>query len=47
MSNYRFCDCYSVACPYGEKGDVHVSTIGLKIDRAVFEKFKEKGWSLE
>ena len=47
MENYRFCECYSVACPYGEKGDVHVSTIGQKMDRVVFEAFKNKGWSLE
>jgi len=27
LQHYRFCRCYSVACPEGELGDVHVSTI--------------------
>ncbi len=44
MSNYRFCECYSIACPYGERGDVHVSTILARLDRETFEKFKERGW---
>jgi len=47
MANYRFCECYSVACPYGERGDVHVSTIGKKIDENVFTRFKQNGWSPE
>lgn len=47
MSNYRFCECYSVASPYGEKGDVHVSTVGAKIDGNLFRKFKSKGWIME
>lgn len=44
MVGYRFCECYSVACPYGERGDVHVSTFGKKIDADLFERFKSKGW---
>ena len=47
MTGYRLCECYSVACPYGERGDVHISTIGKKIDEDIFTRFKEKGWSLE
>ena len=42
LRNYRYCNCYSVACPQGERGDVHVSTIGALIDRETFEAVKEK-----
>lgn len=45
--NYRFCKCYSVACPEGELGDVHVSVIGLVIEEQVFNRFKDKGWLVE
>lgn len=47
LQNYRLCECYSIGCPYGERGDVHVSTIGYKIDEKLFRKFEEKGWMLE
>jgi hypothetical protein len=46
LQNYRLCECYSVAVPYGERGDVHVSTIGYKIDEKLFNKLWEKGWSM-
>lgn len=46
LAHYRLCECYSVAVPYGERGDVHVSTIGKKIDEKLFNKFREKGWSM-
>ena len=45
LQHYRLCECYSVAVPYGERGDVHVSTIGRKIGEDEFKKFKENGWS--
>ena len=47
MKNYRFCECYSIGCPYGEKGDVHVSAIDCKIDETLFNKFKKKGWKID
>ena len=42
LENYRFCYCFSVACPEGEKGDVHVSVITEVIGREAFEAFKAK-----
>lgn len=44
LQHYRFCRCYSVACPEGELGDVHVSTICRFISREQFEQAREKGW---
>jgi len=49
MKNFRLCRCYSLACPEGETGSVHVSTIGNLIDRRTFESVKRKlikGWKL-
>jgi len=39
LKNYRFCRCYSEACPEGELGDVHVCVIGGLLTR---EEFAEK-----
>jgi hypothetical protein len=38
LKNYRFCMCYSEACPEGETGDVHTSVIGGLLTRAEFEE---------
>lgn len=38
LRNYRFCFCFSEACPDGERGDVHVSVVTELIDQANFEK---------
>ncbi|HOC91567.1 MAG TPA: hypothetical protein PKH33_04285 [bacterium] len=45
--NYRLCRAYSVACPDGESGDVHVSVITAVISRELFEAAKSKGWNIE
>jgi hypothetical protein len=42
LQNYRFCYCFSEACPEGEKGDVHVSVIDELISREAFEEIKKK-----
>ena len=42
LRNYRFCNCYSIACPNGERGDVHLSTIGAALSREEFEVIKLK-----
>ena len=42
LENYRFCYCFSVACPEGEKGDVHICQITEVIDRERFEAEKKK-----
>ena len=46
MQHYRFCRCYSVACPEGELGDVHVSTILCRMSPGAFERAKKQGWRL-
>ena len=38
LRNYRFCKCYSKACPDGEMGDVHTSIIGGILTREGFEE---------
>jgi len=47
LQHYRFCRCYSVACPEGELGDVHVSTIACRISRGFFEQMQKAGWAME
>lgn len=44
MRGYRYCNCYSAACPDGEDGDVHVSVVHKKVSPAVFEKARLAGW---
>ena len=46
MKHCRFCRCYSVACPQGELGDVHVSTIWWVISRDMFERARACGWDV-
>jgi len=40
--NLRECRCYSLACPEGEIGNVHVATVDKLIDRRTFESVKAK-----
>jgi len=42
LKHYRFCFCFSEACPEGEKGDVHISVIGGLISKECFEAIYEK-----
>ena len=46
LKHYRFCRCFSVACPEGELGDVHVSVILAPVSRAFFEAMREQGWEV-
>lgn len=39
MRNYRFTRAYSVMCPEGELGDIHVSTVAYKISKQEFDAF--------
>ncbi|MFW6106831.1 MAG: hypothetical protein ACOC8H_01585 [bacterium] len=41
LKHYRFCRCYSAACPRGELGDVHVSVIERFISREEFEQARD------
>ena len=47
LRHYRLCRCYSVACPEGEVGDVHVSTILAVVSRVFFEAMRQEGWQME
>ena len=47
LKHYRFCRCFSVACPEGELGDVHVSTVACRISRQFFEEMRQAGWAME
>ena len=40
MRNFRFCKCYSKACPDGELGSVHICTIEGIISKKLFETCK-------
>lgn len=37
LRNYKFCNCYSAACRFGELGDVHLSVITSKIPKDWFD----------
>ena len=47
LRHYRFCRCFSVACPEGEVGDVHVSTVLCLVSRAFFDEMRQEGWQME
>jgi len=47
LRHYRFCRCFSVACPEGELGDVHVCTILALLSRQLFEEVRRAGWEIE
>jgi len=44
LQHYRFCKCYSEACPEGELGDVHISVISEIIPKERFEQARDDGW---
>jgi hypothetical protein len=44
MKFYRPSKCYSVVCPEGEIGDVHLSEIDAIIDQELFAFYRENGW---
>lgn len=47
LQHYRYVEAYSVACPDGERGDVHISQIDEIISPALFQAAKEMGWREE
>jgi hypothetical protein len=47
LRHYRFCRCFSVVCPEGELGDVHVSTVACRISRQFLEEMRRAGWAME
>lgn len=44
MKNHRLTKCYSVLCPEGEFGDVHVVSIGAVITKEMFEEARDADW---
>ncbi len=42
--NYRFARCFSTACPAGELGDIHVSTIERILSKEEFDQARRSGW---
>jgi len=44
LKHYRLCRAYSVACPQGEMGDIHVSTIDALLSRELFDTARQRGW---
>ncbi len=44
LQHYRFTRSYSIACPSGELGDIHISTIERKLSEDEFQVVKERGW---
>ncbi len=44
LGHYRLCRGYSIACPKGEMGDIHVSTIEALLTREEFVEAKRSGW---
>lgn len=43
-SDFRFTKSYSAACPDGELGDVHISTVFKQITEGEFKSFQSRGW---
>lgn len=44
VRNFRLCKAYSIACPGGELGDVHVSVIERLLSEAEYNDAKSRGW---
>ncbi len=44
LKHYRFTTSYSIACPSGELGDIHVSTIERQLAEQEFQRLREQGW---
>jgi len=44
LQHYRFVEAYSVACPEGEIGDMHVSSIEQILSETEFSEARERGW---
>ena len=44
MESYRAARSYSVYCPEGEMGDIHVSTVSGVLTQGQFEAAREQGW---
>ncbi|MHA2026641.1 MAG: hypothetical protein ACW98U_12145, partial [Candidatus Thorarchaeota archaeon] len=47
MQGYVFGAHYSVACPLGELGDIHRSTVLAVIDKEQFDNAKARNWDVE
>jgi hypothetical protein len=45
-SSYRFTRAYSIGCPEGELGDMHLSRIRAKITPEFMALVEAQGWTL-
>ena len=45
MKYYKPSHAFSVACPMGEYGDVHVCEIDVVMDKELFDFYRENNWS--
>ena len=45
MRQYRFTKFYSMACPWGEMGDTHVSEVHALLDPELFSWYKQHNWT--
>jgi hypothetical protein len=44
MKNYRMCRCWSILCPEGELGSIHVATIQKKLSPSQFNLASQSDW---
>jgi len=44
MKYFRPTRCFSIMCPEGKYGDVHVSSIDMIVSKETFEKAKNNDW---
>ena len=42
---YRWCRCFSVQCPEGEFGHVHLGAV-IPVSRREFDLASQRGWTL-
>lgn len=47
MKGYCLTKCYSVMCPAGEVGDIHISSIDRTISQDEFVRALVRGWDKE
>jgi hypothetical protein len=44
MKHFRFGRHYSIACPEGELGDLHVASVQATMSRDAFDVLRQNGW---
>lgn len=44
QKNLRWTKCYSIACPEGEEGSIHISSVTMQLSPKQFEFAQKSGW---